>query len=229
MINLWVYLVRVFVFIQPVFWWYVWDQEMIIPTKYSETVILIGGISSMIVSTFKLSFEYYSTSLLVQYILLVVIAYIIFLTKYTIVDSLCIAFMLVYLNSFYWEIVLHFAEYTQNLMNLSLFINVRELWRLTPVFFFVWNWKYNKSYSLKLLRVGLIPSFIIAHLNLHVLTTSLGLKYPIIAPYIGGLRQFLFFLNRLIGLIILMKIVYAAKLDRSVKLYKRGIGFESDN
>jgi hypothetical protein len=114
-------------------------------------------------------------------------------------------------------------------MNLSLLINVRELWRLTPVFFFVWNWKYNKSYSLKLLRVGLIPSFIIAHLNLHVLTTSLGLKYPIIAPYIGGLRQFLFFLNRLIGLIILMKIVYAAKLDRSVKLYKRGIGFESDN
>lgn len=202
------YVIHLAIFSQPFIWWYIYNKNYRIPYILEEVINIIFIWIMIMVSLIGLRYEYYSNVLIIQYIMMVTISYNIFKRRFDITQAIALSFLVVYMNSFYWESVIHFTEYTQNIINRTLFLNPRELWRLTPVLFFLKKFKYDKNYSIIMLLRGIIISFVIGYINFGILRYSVLINYPLIFNIHPFIREILFLINRFISLFYLMKVVY---------------------
>lgn len=98
------------------------------------------------------SVKFYTTSLIIAYILLTLTAHTIYRTRYSFTQSMSLAFLTVFMNSYFWEIPIHLIEYRQRGFY---FQQVVQMWRLTPLIFFFQRFRVRDSWPLYL---GLVVS-----------------------------------------------------------------------
>lgn len=147
----------------------------------------------------EVSMGYYNTFIIMQYIVLTVIAFYLYDKRYSIKDSICLAFLTVWLNSYYWEIPLHLNEVLSNGFHVGMLV---QLTRLIPLIYFIPNYTIGAS-GKRLLLVGLGYSTITMITRLlHILPWRIGM--------------YLYVPNRLVCLIILVKTIIEATPRQSV-------------
>jgi hypothetical protein len=202
------YIIHVAIFSQPFIWWFVYNKNFRIPYILEELINIFFLWSIAMVVILGIRYEFYSTVLIIQYILMVIFCYNVFKRRFDITQAIALSFLVVYMNSYYWESVIHFSEYTQNILNNTLFLNPREIWRLIPCIFFLKKFNYIKDYSVKMLTRGIIISFIISYINFGLFRYSVLINYPNIMEIHAFIREILFMVNRFISLFYLMKVVY---------------------
>jgi len=128
------YLVQVLILGQPFLWMRLYDSELCV-SEWVKYLFYIGGIVALEgVWVFKAGIGFYSTALILQYIVYVVGSTYLYNQRYGIKQAVCLAFLTVFLNSYYWELPLHLAEYIQVGIYPAQFV---QLWRLTPLVFFI--------------------------------------------------------------------------------------------
>lgn len=128
------YVVQFFVLIQPYLWMrlYDWDFPIVEWAKYTFYIDMV--LVAEIVYVLRFQVGYYNTWLVIQYIGMVMLATYLYNQRYNIKSSVCLAFLTVYLNSYYWEIPLHIMEYLQGYRYVAQLV---QLWRLFPLLFFI--------------------------------------------------------------------------------------------
>lgn len=203
-IDILTYLVHLLVFSQPFIWWWFYNQHFKIPRIIDYLAAYLTVQVIFMVIALGIQYEFYKTHLIVQYIIMLFLSYRIFASRMDISDSIALAFLTVYMNSYYWESVLHFQEYTMHILAGSIFINYRELWRLIPILFFIRKFKFDKEHTFDLLTKGLMFSALIAMYNFGWYRDYNLLAYGV---RLYQIRNFMFFLNRIVCEFIIVKVI----------------------
>jgi len=143
------------------------------------------------------SIEFFTTPILLQYIVFVVASVNIFNNKFEFKKALCLGFLVVFLNSFYWEVFYHVYEF-QLWIPISLgwewwYLRIPQWLRIVPAFFITRNFKITDRRSL---MVGLIISFFLTYVRFEYHMPSL----------------YIHLVHRMIALFCLVKTVYDAEV-----------------
>jgi len=102
------YLLRSIVYVQPFIWLYFLDKDMDIKNRYIRLYYPVAlGILYLILSITGFGFSQYNNELLMFYVLLLLYSHYILRHNYNYKDSICLSFLLVFINSYYWEFMLH--------------------------------------------------------------------------------------------------------------------------
>jgi len=176
---------------QPFFFMWLWDQEIFIVDRGLDAFYIFCGVSALLIGVFNIEVGYYSTRLLLQYVLFVALSTKIYNGRFGARESICLAFLTVYLNSYYWELVLHLMEYRTLQFHIGMVV---QLMRLTPLLFFKNHVTLNKR-TRELLLYGVGYSLI---------TVYIRITYHI---FNSNLAHFLHFANRAVCLGILIKVI----------------------
>ena len=113
------------------------------------------------------SVQYYTTPILIQYIIFTLASTAILRIRYGFNQAVSLAFLTVFLNSFWWEMFYHVYEF-QIWYPISLTfwwwrIRVMQWIRVIPFFFLRKNFDFKGLWSV---QVGLIASYILARMRL---------------------------------------------------------------
>jgi len=136
------------VLFQPVFWGYLYT----IPLKLGNNrkldaaayFLFAAVITGLLITGFEVG--YYKNHLLVMYTLLVSGSYTWYRRNLGVLKALSLAFLTIYLNSYFWEFPMHMAEYA----SLSFYpAQLHQLWRLSPLIVIRYefrglSWRYVK-------------------------------------------------------------------------------------
>ena len=85
---------------------------------------------------------FYTSTILIENILMVCLSTYLYNQRWTIKEAVCLGFLTVFLNSFYWEIVLHGAELLQYGFHVGQLV---QYWRLVPLVFFLNKFSFNEE------------------------------------------------------------------------------------
>ena len=144
---------------QPFLWMWLYDSPVLtIRESFKDKFATIGLCAAALIYKTGFSVAYYTTSILIQYIIMTLLATYIYNLRYDIKQAICLAFLTVYLNSFYWESPLHLAEIIEYHGLRSHMLP--QFLRLTPVLFFASHYTFNAG-SVKLLASGYFFSYIV--------------------------------------------------------------------
>jgi hypothetical protein len=102
-------LVQILVYAQPALWLWLWDKKHRIPPM---SLLLLGIVGAAGVALSGLSYGFYTNTLLIFYILSVVAVAYHYRDK-TNLQPICLGFLLVFVNSFYWEFPIHVADFLE--------------------------------------------------------------------------------------------------------------------
>jgi len=186
------YLFQATVLLQPLFWMWLYDTKIKFPENLKFIFYLAGlfAFAGVFYTGFEIGF--YKSHLLLQYISMTLITFQIYNIRYNTQQALSLAFLTVFLNSFYWETPLHVAAWLsgESISNILL-----QVWRLFPLAFFIKRYELKRSQRVPI-ELGLIYSF-----------TTMILALYIIPRY----RIPLYALNRVICLFILTKTITEAE------------------
>ena len=212
------YLIMLMIYGQIPFFMWLYESDIRIINMFETFFIyLMMLIIPCTVYVFNFNFHYYNTQLIITYCYLVMFAwsYLRIYKDYDFKSALSISFLLVILNSFYWELVLHLAAAHQNVYAL---INPRESIRLIIVPFLLHHYKFHKHKANKYLRIGIVVSGIIAYLRLKTFRIN-GVRIIMFSvPLFGNVGKLLYTFNRLFCLWILLKIITeCATVKKEVK------------
>lgn len=130
------------VIVQPVFWMYLYDWGHGFKEVYKWFFYLVA--EACIVGIVKTNFTvgFYTSIILIENILMVCLSTYLYNQRWNIKEAVCLGFLTVFLNSFYWEILLHAADILQYGFNLGQLV---QYWRLVPLVFFLRRFKFNKD------------------------------------------------------------------------------------
>ena len=162
------YAVQALILGQPFLWMRLYDTDLHVPEWFKHLFYIGGAVALEAVWVFKASIGFYTTHLIMQYIALTMIATYLYNQRYTIKQAVCLGFLTVFLNSFYWELPLHIVEFVLIGFYPAQLV---QLWRLTPL---IWFYKrdmltmkngktlvYGFLFSLTALfyrnRIGILP------------------------------------------------------------------------
>lgn len=102
------YLLRSIVYAQPFIWLYFLDKDIDIKNCYIRLLYPIAlGSLYLILRITGFEFSQYNNMLLRFYVLLVICSHYVLRFNYNYKDSVCLSFLLVFINSYYWEFMLH--------------------------------------------------------------------------------------------------------------------------
>ena len=108
------FLFRALIFGQPLFWMWLYDRDFDL-SAYRNSFYFFSGsfcLAALIRSVTDNSiFEYYTAWLLFLYAFMVILVTLSLEEKFNFRQSLCLGFLLVYLNSYVWEFMLHVTSY----------------------------------------------------------------------------------------------------------------------
>jgi len=108
------FLFRALIFGQPLFWMWLYDRDVDL-SAYRNTFYFFSGsfcLAALIKSVTDNSvFEYYTAWLLFLYAFMVIFVTWGLEEKFSFRKSVCLGFLLVYLNSYVWEFMLHITSY----------------------------------------------------------------------------------------------------------------------
>jgi len=108
------FLFRALIFGQPFFWMWLYDRDVDLSAYrntfyvFSSSFCLAALITSVIHNAL---FEYYTAWLVFLYAFMVMFVTWALEEKFSFRKSVCLGFLLVYLNSYVWEFMLHFTSY----------------------------------------------------------------------------------------------------------------------
>ena len=118
-----------------------------------------------------------------------------------VLKSISLAFLLVFLNSYIWECILHFAEYSLNLMML---LNFRETIHLVVLPFLFCHYDIDKKKVINQMYILIFINFLFSLLTLDVYRAIFAWRISI--PFFNNLTGLTHFCNRLISLIMVLDI-----------------------
>jgi hypothetical protein len=101
--------VQLAVYAQPALWLWLWDKELrIAPLRF----ILLGILGAAGVALGGLKYGFYTNTLLIFYIVSVVaVAY--HYRDRSGLQPICLGFLIVFINSFFWEFPIHVADFLE--------------------------------------------------------------------------------------------------------------------
>lgn len=102
------YILRTVVYVQPFLWLYLLDKDIKVNNIFIKVLFPVSLVSIYIIlNVTGFYFSQYTNSLLCFYILLMLNAFVILSLNYGFYDSVCLTFIIVFINSYYWEFMLH--------------------------------------------------------------------------------------------------------------------------
>lgn len=160
MINLH-YILRVLVYAQSFIWIYLLNKDVEIRSRYIQLLFPFSlFITYVLIKESGFYFSQYYNHLLSFYVLLMFNAYFILKIKYNVYDSICLSFLIVFINSYYWEFMFHFNAII--FYGLS-FNQVIQSFHLIPTYLLYKKLEIrNRPMFFKFIALGLI----ISNLNL---------------------------------------------------------------
>jgi len=159
------YATQVMVLGQPLVWMWLYDSEFRVPDVVKYYFYLIGFQFILLIATTGFEIGFYTSSLLIQYALLTMGATFLYNQRKPIKEAVSLAFLTVFLNSFYWELPLHLAEVFSGGLYVGMLV---QFWRLVPAVWFLKNYTFDNR-SKKTLAKGLLFSLVlnaVAYLHL---------------------------------------------------------------
>lgn len=150
----------------------------------------------------NVSFDYYTPNLFIQYVFLVWYAFYRFNKENNVIRSIALSFLIVFLNSYYWELFLHVADYNTSF---SAIFNVRELWHLIVVPFLLSHYDIDKKVFVRYTMINVLVGYIVFMFNFHLfrLFGLYWIHFPIFNSWINLFNC----LNRFISLFILINLI----------------------
>lgn len=148
------YITQVMILGQPLAWIWMYDSKIRVPHVIKYYFYLVGFQFILLVVATGAEIGFYTTNLLTQYALLTMGATFLYNQNNPIKEAISLAFLTVFLNSFYWEIPLHLAEVFSGAPHIGMLV---QLWRLVPAVWFLGNYTFDDK-SKKTLAKGLLFS-----------------------------------------------------------------------
>ncbi len=207
------YLLNVLIFGQVLVFMYFYERSYKVQNKkanldygiLTNDVILetfFYGVSTIFIICIIVTgfaFQFYTNTLILQYVFLVLYAYRVLSKKESVLTAICLSFLLVFFNSYLWESVLHFAEYTVNPM---MVFNFRELIHLVVLSFLYAHYTVDKKPILVKLRILLVINFLFSLLTIEVYPNIDSYRFYI--PFFRHLVNLTHYINRCISLVMLL-------------------------
>lgn len=151
------YLLRGIVYAQSFIWLYLLDKKIEINNRYIRLSFPISlGLFYLILDITGFEFSQYTNELLKVYTILMLYSYFILRNKYGFKNTVSLNFLVVFINSYYWEFMLHLNVIMFYGLSFNQFIQALHL---IPVFFLyrMVEIKDNRR-TLKLICYGLVIS-----------------------------------------------------------------------
>lgn len=184
---------------QPLFWMWLHGNRWNFSEYFKYAFYLGTGAFILVIWVTGFQIGFYHTHLIIQYAMLTVIAVFLYNQRNSIKEAICLGFLTVFLNSYYWEIPLHLAEILSGQLHAGMLV---QLWRLVPVPFLLSHYRFTIRSRL-FLSLGLAFSGV---LMIFQFILHLGFNYV-----------WVYALNRLICLLLLTKTIIEAKVNQKVK------------
>jgi len=96
--------VQVFLFLQVLLWVNLYHSRLIIPETLDLFFYIYGFMFLVLEYCTKFTIGFFTSWILIQYIVMVLFSVAVYQRRFNFKQALCLGFMTVYLNSFYWEI-----------------------------------------------------------------------------------------------------------------------------
>jgi len=158
--------VQISLWFQLLLWMYLYNSKIHFDRILEPIYYLAGFTTLFLVYVNQTAIYFFSTKILMQYIALILLATQIYNSRFEFKQAVCLAFLTVFLNSFYWEFFYHVYEF-QIWLPYSLgwewwYNRIPQWLRLVPAFWFTHNFNITDT---KALRVGLVISFIFTYMR----------------------------------------------------------------
>lgn len=201
------YILRTLVYVQSFFWLiillYVDDFDP--PRFFKELSYAICFYLSYAVLEYNISFSQYPASLLSFYILMVLVCFSAFYHQYGFKDAVSLSFLIVFINSYYWESMFHLNAILFYGLSLN---QIVQMFHLIPAYFLVRRIEFhNPLRVIKLILCGMVVS------GLH-LTSRILISYY-------TTNTFEFFVTPMVRLITLGILIHIVLYQ--VKEIKKGV------
>ena len=133
------YVFQAGVLLQPLLWMWLHGSRLKFPEslKYGFYSAAMVAVFAVWVTGFSVGF--YTTFLIIQYCVFTALAVYLLNTRYCFKEALCLGFLLVFLNSYYWELPLHIAAVLSGEPVVNV---VFQLWRLAPLPFLLSRYSF---------------------------------------------------------------------------------------
>jgi len=184
------YVIQSIILGQPLFWMWLHDTDISFHYKLNY-VFNASAITFMWgIWVINVKIGYYTPFLIMQYVAHTVLAVYIFNQRFNLKEAVCLGFLIVFLNSYYWELPLHLAEFLSGPPHIGMIV---QLWRLIPLPFLLNQYRFKPN-ARAIISLGLGFSALI-------MVLKFLLKIPLPNIYI---------LNRLVCLFLLIKVLVEA-------------------
>jgi len=153
--------------LQLFLWFNLYHSRIKLEAWYYEALYFVGLLlSCCVVWRLQPTFGYVSSWILSQYIFFLFVSMIVYRWRFGFKQALCLTFLTVFLNSFYWELFYHVHEF-QIWLPISLgfewwYVRLPQWIRVLPAFFLVRNFEVRDT---RFLGAGLAGSFLLTYLR----------------------------------------------------------------
>lgn len=137
------YVAQVAIYAQPFLWMWLYGSRIRL-IEHLKYLFYVAGVTCIVVVWVKgVEFGFYRTYLLMLYMAMTMAAVGVLNVRMCFKDSLCLGFLLVYLNSYYWELPLHIVEAAVMFPLVRMFV---QGWHLVPVPFLLRNYVISRAH-----------------------------------------------------------------------------------
>ena len=199
------YITQLIVLGQPFLWMNLYDSDLKIPNMSKHVFYFTGFVFLSLISITQFSIGFYTSNLFIQYALMTMAATAVFNKKYYFKEAVSLAFLITFLNSFYWELPLHLAELFSGALHLGMLV---QAWRLIPLPWLLEHHEFDRKRTKRIIGTGLLISLL-----LHVLAYT----------QIINLKGLVFVLIRWASLIFLVATIYIAKPKKYMSVKEGGL------
>lgn len=198
------YLIRALIFAQPLFWMWLYDRDVDLSAYRNTFYVLSCAFCFAALSlsvTVDFVFQYYTAWLLFLYAFMVIMVTYILEEKWGFRRGLCLGFLVVFLNSYVWEFMLHLTSYLSNGIKPN---DVLQMWHLIALYWILKKFRIvvDKKVFLTGVQRLLLVETVIAIFVIEVIGKG-GLP-SMILPFAGVLKGSLYNFNRLFSLTFLI-------------------------
>jgi len=184
------YVLRSIVYAQSFFWLYLLNKNYRIDDNiFKKGVLFLLVLTYFVLIYTGFSFSQYSNDLLMFYNVLLICSYVFLTNKYNYFDALCLSFLIVFINSYYWEFMLHLNVLIFYGLNLNQFIQAIHL---VPAYLLYKKLEFDDIKKVqKLLLIGLMISTLNLMSIFIVPINIFGIKRSIIRVIVNKITRVL--------------------------------------
>ena len=179
------------VMLQPLLWMWLHGSRVNLPESLKYVFYVAAEFAVFMVWVTGFNMGFYTTTLIIQYCVFTLLTVYLLNVRYCFKEALCLGFLVVFLNSYYWEFPMHFAAVLSGEPVVNI---VFQLWRLAPLPFLLSRYRFAPGAR-------------------YVVEAGVGVSGVVmVARYflrLGG--WWLLPLNRLVCLLLLVKVIAEAE------------------